>query len=302
MKLEFIKNQPSRSRGRFFKYNFFPKNRKADIPVTILVIGVFSVCCLALLSFFISAINTRESFMGIDLMEKINSQIEENFFYGITGYSTDLEKTNLQRVIEYAKDNKVVNRKCNCGDKCNLYVDMIIEASNNNKITDPLLFLSLMMQESTCVPNAFSGSSVGLMQINLIHCGEYGLPSNRDKCKNELINNLELNLEIGAKILRENYDLDKGGRKFSGACLKENKEKVYSGWEAALRGYNGWGCDPTFVAQDNFVEDIMRRYNELKKFEGGYQEKKGTYISPEWGFNWVKEKTLFSVKYIRNLE
>lgn len=82
MKTKFMQNKREKNQ-RFFQYNFFPKNRKANIPVTILVIGVFAVCGLALLSFFNSAIETRESFIGIDLMEKINSQIEEyNFDIG----------------------------------------------------------------------------------------------------------------------------------------------------------------------------------------------------------------------------
>ena len=41
----------------------------------------------------------------------------------------------------------------------------------------------------------------------------------------------------------------------------------------------------------------MERYKELKKVEGGYLEKKETYLSPELSFNWLKEKTMFSVKY-----
>jgi len=293
MKTKFMQNKREKKQ-RFFQYNFFPKNRKADIPVTILVIGVFAVCSLALLTFFISAIKTRESFVGIDLMEKINSQIEENSFYGITSYSTDLEERNIQRVIKYAKNNILVGRTCNCGDKCNFYADMIIESSNNNGIPDPLLLLSLMMTESGCKSDVYSTSSWGLMQINSeVHCGNHGLPSNKRKCERELLNNVQLNIEVGAKILRGKYEFGKGGIEFRG-CTKVIS---YSGWEAALRGYNGWGCNPDYPGQDNFVEEVMERYKELKKVEGGYLEKKETYLAPEWGFNWLKQKTLFSVKY-----
>ena len=56
-------------------------NNKANIPITILVIGIFIVCTFALLSFFISKVHVRESFAGISLMEKINSQIEDYLVY-----------------------------------------------------------------------------------------------------------------------------------------------------------------------------------------------------------------------------
>jgi len=71
------------------------KSKKGDIPITILVIGVFAVCSLALLSFFNSTIQTRNSFVGIDLMEKINLQIEE--------YNTNKQIDNLDTIIEEDK-------------------------------------------------------------------------------------------------------------------------------------------------------------------------------------------------------
>jgi len=56
-------------------------NKKGDIPITILVIGVFAICSLALLSFLNSDIQTENSFVGIGLIEKMNSQIEEYSVY-----------------------------------------------------------------------------------------------------------------------------------------------------------------------------------------------------------------------------
>ncbi len=57
-------------------------HKKGDIPVTILVLGVVVICCLALLSFFASTIQTRNLFVGINLVEKASSQFEENSFNG----------------------------------------------------------------------------------------------------------------------------------------------------------------------------------------------------------------------------
>jgi len=52
------------------------KNNRGDIPITILVIGVFAVCTLAILSFIASTVSLRNSFVGIDLTKNANNQIE----------------------------------------------------------------------------------------------------------------------------------------------------------------------------------------------------------------------------------
>jgi hypothetical protein len=59
-------------------------NKRGDIPLTILVIGVFAVCTLALLSFFYSSLLMNKSFAGVEIVEKANIQIESynlNHFY-----------------------------------------------------------------------------------------------------------------------------------------------------------------------------------------------------------------------------
>ena len=57
------------------------KNKKADIPVTILVIGVFAICLMALFSFlYVSAVK-KNNFPGINLMESLNVDIEKFNFY-----------------------------------------------------------------------------------------------------------------------------------------------------------------------------------------------------------------------------
>src|SRR4030042_3445272 len=55
-------------------------NNKADITVTILVIGVFTVCTLALISFFQANIEVSNSFVGLDSVEKMNSNLEKYTF------------------------------------------------------------------------------------------------------------------------------------------------------------------------------------------------------------------------------
>ncbi|MFH1503548.1 MAG: hypothetical protein ABIE36_02735 [Candidatus Diapherotrites archaeon] len=51
-------------------------NKKADIPVTILVIGVFAVCVLALIIFLNSSHYAGKYFAGINLIEEAKARIE----------------------------------------------------------------------------------------------------------------------------------------------------------------------------------------------------------------------------------
>ncbi len=267
------------------------KNKKGDISITILVIGIILVCTLALISFFLSTLRARDSFVGVNIIKKLNSQVEENYFYEKqTGINARDPLVMVKNALAYAKKTSIINRNCYCGDECDSYANFIVESASKNGIYDPLLLAALMMQESACKANAASSSSIGLMQINLIHCGNYGLPSDKDKCKTELINNPHLNIEIGAQILKEDYNMYKNGKVFQGCS---NKNILYSEWEAALRGYNGWGCDNVLFAQDNFVEEISQRYNALKQISGNYFEKRDTQ-----GFLfWTEEVISFSAEY-----
>jgi hypothetical protein len=52
------------------------KNKRADVPVTILVLGVFAVCTLAVLSFINSDRNLEKSFIGVEIIEKVNLDVE----------------------------------------------------------------------------------------------------------------------------------------------------------------------------------------------------------------------------------
>jgi hypothetical protein len=63
---------------KFSPFSFFPKNRKGDVPITILVIGVFAVCTLALFSFSFSVSSLNKSFETLEVMEKVNIMAEIN--------------------------------------------------------------------------------------------------------------------------------------------------------------------------------------------------------------------------------
>lgn len=86
------------------------KIKKGDIPVTILVIGVFAVCTLALLSFVDSTYKTGENFEKINLVEKANSNEEAYLFYKNSGSLNNEIKKSLN-VISYGKKDKIYLEK-----------------------------------------------------------------------------------------------------------------------------------------------------------------------------------------------
>ena len=57
------------------------KNRRGDIPVTILVIGVIGICALAIISFYISDRNVRDGFEALELIEEISLEAEKIILY-----------------------------------------------------------------------------------------------------------------------------------------------------------------------------------------------------------------------------
>jgi len=100
--------------------------------------------------------------------------------------------------------------------------------------------------------------SIGIMQINK------NVHSNRTSkiCgKDGTLNNLECNIKVGVDILKEYYNLYKGG--IPKATLESNckdqtyveKYLKYRGWQAALRAYNGLGCAKN--ADLDYVEDVI---------------------------------------------
>jgi len=55
-------------------------NKKGDVTVAILVIGILFVCLLALLTFFLSSIKTADDFVDIGVMEKAVLRAEKGDF------------------------------------------------------------------------------------------------------------------------------------------------------------------------------------------------------------------------------
>ena len=62
-------------------------SKGGDLPVTLLVIGIFALCGFALLTFFISDFEVTNSFVGINVVEKMVSDVDEYLFYKNKGMS-----------------------------------------------------------------------------------------------------------------------------------------------------------------------------------------------------------------------
>jgi hypothetical protein len=57
------------------------ENKRGDIPVTILVIGVVVLCFLAIISFYIYDGSAKKSFEVVEVVEQIKLQKEKIEFY-----------------------------------------------------------------------------------------------------------------------------------------------------------------------------------------------------------------------------
>jgi len=82
-------------------------NKRGDIPVTILAIGVVVICTLALLTFIIANLKTNQIALGVSSMELLNSDIEKFHTYLNLGYSAE-EATNFIDSATYDSANQEV--------------------------------------------------------------------------------------------------------------------------------------------------------------------------------------------------
>ena len=57
------------------------KNKRGEIPITILVLGIFAICALALISFVVSDYKFFKSSFDISLIESVHADVEKFHFY-----------------------------------------------------------------------------------------------------------------------------------------------------------------------------------------------------------------------------
>ncbi len=55
-------------------------NKRGNLPIILLVLGILAVCSLALLSFYFANLKMSNNFSGVALLEELNAQIEYNSY------------------------------------------------------------------------------------------------------------------------------------------------------------------------------------------------------------------------------
>jgi hypothetical protein len=80
------------------------KRGSESVPTTVLVIGVIIVCGIALYTFFSTSIHVRNSFVGIGLIEKLNSQIEGKVFNNQNPAGLYVEKKENQGFLFWKRE------------------------------------------------------------------------------------------------------------------------------------------------------------------------------------------------------
>jgi len=150
-------------------------------------------------------------------------------------------------------------------DKVNSY-NGIIEKYATVWGVESALIKAVITLESSGDPNAHNGGAYGLMQI-LPYYHYYRDATCIKHCGFVSINdfyNPEKNICCGARILKEKYR--------STPKVYQCNKIPYVGWEAALRGYNGWGCGDDL----DYVETVMEYYEAYANCKGDIVRTSGT--------------------------
>ncbi|MBU0894091.1 MAG: transglycosylase SLT domain-containing protein [Nanoarchaeota archaeon] len=221
--------------------------------------------------------------------EDVDLGLNDVFYMGDFGTGVGSEGGNWK--IDRGPDEiKTILKKTSGYSDCIKYIDDVSAAGKKYEI-DPLLLFALMKHESNCNSDASNTNKdkkgnpislnmdIGLMQVNTkAHCGEKRdgeeLSSDFRNCVGELYDKTR-NIYVGADILKTSYLATKNGKEYN-VC---GRNILYSGWEAALRGYNGWGCYP---GQGYYVEDVTKLFNDLG---GGFS---ASTITGDQGSEYIK--------------
>lgn len=76
------------------------KNKKAQIPIVILVLGVFAICSLAIISFIVSDVQIFKKDFGVNLIESVHADVEKFYLYQNLGDSPSVASEKVDARIE----------------------------------------------------------------------------------------------------------------------------------------------------------------------------------------------------------
>lgn len=77
------------------------KNKRGDIPITILVIGVLAICILAIFSFYSSSKSVKDDFSSIGVIEKVLIAKEKIFLYN---ESLEFTQEEIKEIFNIKED------------------------------------------------------------------------------------------------------------------------------------------------------------------------------------------------------
>ncbi|MFH1326602.1 MAG: hypothetical protein ABIH59_00555 [archaeon] len=84
-------------------------NKKADVTVMILVLGVFAICVFAILSFIIGSSKTQDSLNGVEIVEEVNSKIDQYYFYKESVGFSEIEILDILKMQTDDKNKNFIN-------------------------------------------------------------------------------------------------------------------------------------------------------------------------------------------------
>jgi hypothetical protein len=73
------------------------KNKRGDIPITILVIGILAICILAIFSFYSSSKSVKDDFSSVGVIEKVLIVKEKISLYG---ESLEFTQEEIEEIFE----------------------------------------------------------------------------------------------------------------------------------------------------------------------------------------------------------
>ncbi len=78
------------------------KNKRGDIPIIILVIGILAICILAILSFYFSDRGVKNSFSSISVIERVLVTKEKISFYN---KNLEFTQDEIEELFNIQKDD-----------------------------------------------------------------------------------------------------------------------------------------------------------------------------------------------------
>ncbi len=94
-------------RPTLFSHKSFVRNRKGDIPITILVMGVVAICALAIYSFYFSTRSVGNDFRVLDVLEEASILQEKFSFYE---KNTVLSGEEIEELFDIRRDPRTGGR------------------------------------------------------------------------------------------------------------------------------------------------------------------------------------------------